>query len=140
MCDEARILVIDDEWIIVDSIQYALELKGYVVDAVLSGDDASEHLATNRSGYAAIITDIDLGQGIDGWSLASIAREVVPNIAVIYCTSQPAHVWQLRGLVGSRLVPKPFTQRDLAQALEELIQCGQEFGKGGSETIMSAAA
>ena len=140
MCGETRVLVIDDEWIILDSIQYALERKGYHVDALLSGCDAKEHLAKNLHRYDAIITDIDLGRGIDGWSVACMAREVWPSIAVIYCTSQPAHLWRSRGLVGSRLVQKPFTERCLAETLGDLIKSGQETWQGSPATIISAAA
>jgi len=80
------ILVIEDEFLISEMVATSLSDGGYEVVQVISSKKALAELEADADRFRAIITDIRLGNGPDGWDLARRARELVPNIAVIYMT------------------------------------------------------
>jgi hypothetical protein len=53
------------------------------------------------------VTDIDLGDGPNGWELAHRARERFPQVVLIYMSGQPAADWMANGLPDVML-QKPF--------------------------------
>jgi CheY-like chemotaxis protein len=61
-------------------MEQMLESGGFDVIAAPSGDAALQLLVDSEAQFAGLITDIRLGDGIDGWALARKARELVPDI------------------------------------------------------------
>ncbi len=63
------LLVVEDEPLILLSVQDALEAGGYTVLTAAHGAEAIQVL-DNRSGeISGLLTDIKLGTGPDGWQL-----------------------------------------------------------------------
>lgn len=70
--EEIRVLLVDDETDIVDTIKYSLELRGYVVDAAYDGISALSRARTNR--YQLMILDVML-PGQNGYEVSRILKE-----------------------------------------------------------------
>jgi DNA-binding response OmpR family regulator len=70
--DSIRVLLVDDEQDIVDTIKYSLELRGYVVDVAYDGLSA---ISRARAGsYAIMILDVML-PGKNGYEVSRILKE-----------------------------------------------------------------
>jgi CheY-like chemotaxis protein len=67
-----RLLVVDDDSAVRESLSEVLAATGYAVDQAASGEEALEYLAAAH--YDAILADVAL-PGIDGWELAQRIRD-----------------------------------------------------------------
>lgn len=65
-----------------------------------------------REGCRALLTDVNLGDGISGWELARQIREITPGFPVVYMTSASAGDWKSQGVAGSFLIEKPLRRRN----------------------------
>ncbi len=70
--DSLRILLVDDEQDIVDTIKYSLELRGYLVDVAYDGLNALDR--GRRGEYAIMILDVML-PGKNGYEVSRILKE-----------------------------------------------------------------
>ena len=70
--NELRVLLVDDEQDIVDTIKYSLELRGYVVDAAYDGLTAIDRGRNGR--YDLMILDVML-PGKNGYEVSRILKE-----------------------------------------------------------------
>ena len=68
----ARVLVVDDEKLIVKGIRFSLEQDGYEVDCAYDGDEAIER-AKERE-YDVVLLDVML-PGHDGFEVCQTIRE-----------------------------------------------------------------
>jgi len=75
-----RVLVVDDEKSIADSLGQILRTQGHDVRCANSGEDALELLPVFEP--HVLIADVILG-GIDGVQLALTAADVLPNCTVV---------------------------------------------------------
>lgn len=111
------ILYVEDERVILELGIAALEDGGFRVEAAQSGADAVDRLETPDDVIRGLITDIDLGGGVDGWFVAWRARELFPDMPVIYVSGGSADQWGSRGVPGSLMVPKPYALAQLVAAV-----------------------
>lgn len=74
-----------------------------------------------REGCRALLTDVNLGDGISGWELARRIREITPDFPVLYMTSASAPDWESQAVGGSVLIEKPFAPAQLAAAVAQLL-------------------
>lgn len=118
--DATTILVVDDEALITFMMCDALTDSGYEVVIANDGGEALSVLEQN-AGIHALVTDINMGAGADGWHVARCAREAVPLLPVIYTTGGAAHEWIRHGVHGSILVVKPFSVDRIVAALFQLL-------------------
>jgi heterodisulfide reductase subunit A len=79
-----RILVVDDELVVRDSLKEWLEEEGFSVDMAASGAEALEQLADQS--YQLMLLDIKM-PGMDGVTVLQKAMESHPDIAVIMMTA-----------------------------------------------------
>ena len=70
--DSLRVLLVDDEQDIVDTIKYSLELRGYVVDVAYDGLLALDK--GRRGKYALMILDVML-PGQNGYEVSRILKD-----------------------------------------------------------------
>lgn len=81
-----------------------MALKGVLVEAgydILAADsgNASIETVSSRSGdIKGGITDIKLGNGVDGWQVAQSAREIVASMPIVYMSGDSDHEWASRGV------------------------------------------
>jgi CheY-like chemotaxis protein len=69
----------------------------------------------------AIITDIQLRTGPNGWEVARLARELISDIPIIYATGDSAHEWSSKGVPKSVVIAKPFSPAQLTAAVSTLL-------------------
>jgi two-component system cell cycle response regulator CpdR len=122
MRDDRSVLFVEDEDLIRELTAPELEEAGYGVVVVESGDDALEALDGNANPFCAIVTDVNLGAGADGWEVGKRARDLDDDIPVIYVSGGSAHEWNSKGVPNSVLVRKPFTSSQLIAAIRRLLQ------------------
>jgi DNA-binding NtrC family response regulator len=71
--------------------------------------------------FRAIVTDVNQGWEKSGWDVAKHAREIDPEIAIIYVTGHGANDWPSHGLPRSVLLSKPFAVAQLLTAVSNLL-------------------
>ena len=77
----------------------------FAVDSVTNATDALSHIT--RAPIDVLLTDINLPGGMDGTALARRARELQPNLAVIYASARAATLKQEARVPGSLVLAKP---------------------------------
>lgn len=118
---QARILVVDDELVIRESLAGWLERDGFYVDTVPSGEEALERLKTQ--GFDIILLDIQL-DGISGMEVLSQVKEQYPDIDVIMITaygSIPSAVQAMKSHAHDYLL-KPFDPDELGVMIQKLLE------------------
>jgi heterodisulfide reductase subunit A2 len=81
---EFRILVVDDERIVRESLQAWLEDEGYSVETAASGHQALEMIAAQPTHL--MLADIKM-PGMDGVELLKLAKETHPDLSVLMMTA-----------------------------------------------------
>jgi DNA-binding NtrC family response regulator len=126
-----RILVVDDEPALLDSMRSYLSRLGHKVTAFRNAATAWESLASEDSAPSVVIVDLTL-EGMSGEEFIRKVMECNPAIAVLATSGYPTSLETL-GLpqgAGVAMLQKPFTPRMLTEALERLL--GGEHGVTGS--------
>lgn len=115
-----RILIVDDEPAIIDTIQYALETEGCETLAALAGEPALALLAKEH--IDLIILDVGLPD-ISGMDLLKIIRKDC-DIPVVFLTARSADIDRILGLElgGDDYVVKPFSPRELAARVKAVLR------------------
>lgn len=113
-----RVLIVDDEPEIREVICEYLEGLGHHVDAVGSGKQALEALATTLLPYDAAIVDWTM-PGISGRDVIMDLQRKTPSTSVIVATGKTDLSAVATGGAGPvSVIRKPFSLRDLARALD----------------------
>jgi len=116
-----QLLVVEDEALILDFAVTALEDGGYVVVTADAALPALALLEGTTRPFCGLLTDVNLGDGITGWEVARRARELSPEIPVVYMTGDSAHEWAAQGVPNSLLLQKPFAGAQLVTAISGLL-------------------
>ena len=117
----ATILLVDDEFLITEMMTDALADGGYEVVVANDGAEALAIIDDDAVTIEALVTDVNMGAGADGWSVARRARRQQPNLPVVYTTGGAAHEWAAHGVAASILVVKPFPVSQVLDALHGLL-------------------
>lgn len=115
------ILLVEDEPLVAEDLREHLVEAGYEVVLAGKGAEAMVALKGAPSRFDGLITDIQLSDNIRGWQVAHRARELNPNISVVYVTGDSAHEWSSEGVPKSTLVPKPFAVAQVITAMTNLL-------------------
>jgi CheY-like chemotaxis protein len=115
------LLLVEDELLIRMNLEEELAEAGFDLAVTTNGREAMAELGTNPARFCAVVTDIRLGRGPDGWEVARRAREAVPSIPVLYISGDSAHEWGVRGVPNSVMVAKPFHSAEVIDALSTLL-------------------
>ena len=97
---------------------------GHDVLVVASGAEVLALLESAVVKYSALVTDIRLKDGENGWEVAWKAREIEPGLAVVHATSASADNWCAQGVPNSILLEKPFAVAHLLTAVSRLLDTG----------------
>jgi CheY-like chemotaxis protein len=121
--DEAaiQVVLVEDEVLLLTELSEALTAAGFTVLEASTGAQAYGLLDREGENVRALITDINLGGGIDGWAVAHHARKINPQLPVIYTTSYNADVWAANGVPNSVHIAKPFVSVQVVTALSQLL-------------------
>src|SRR5437588_5318027 len=111
-----RILVVEDELLVANTIRMALSAEGHQVEIVENGEAAAAVFEPGK--YDLVITDFMLG-GMDGLELAQGLRERAAGQPIVLITANAERVAQGMGAVSNvnALIGKPFSLVELYRVL-----------------------
>ena len=117
-----KILVVDDERAVRDSLRRALELEGYVVELAADGEEALERLGVNGD-PDAVILDV-LMPGIDGLEVCRRIRRDGNRVPVLMLTARDEVENRVAGLDAGAddYVTKPFALEELLARMRALMR------------------
>jgi CheY-like chemotaxis protein len=101
-----HVLFVEDEFLISEWVSQSLSEQGFDVQTVTNAADALAHLAALP--VDVLFTDINLPGGMDGAALARRAREMQPQLPVVYASARATLLKQDARVPGSIVVPKPY--------------------------------
>lgn len=81
------VLVVEDDALLRDLIAVALEAHGFRVDTAATAADARR--AVKHGDHDAVILDVSLGPGPNGFDLAEALRVISPHVAIVFLTNLP---------------------------------------------------
>ena len=117
-----KVLVVDDERAVRDSLRRALELEGYNVDLAVDGADALHRLDENGQ-PDAVVLDV-LMPGLDGLEVCRILRAKGNSVPVLMLTARSEVEDRVAGLDAGAddYLPKPFALEELLARLRALLR------------------
>jgi DNA-binding NtrC family response regulator len=121
MPDKKLVLLVEDEFLIRDLVQTSLEDADFEVVTAGHGGEAIQLLDGDRQPVAALVTDVRLGSGPDGWAVARYARKLQPRLPVIYFSGHSAIDWPSEGVPNSVYLQKPLTAPQIVKAVREVV-------------------
>ena len=115
------LLLVDDEHLILEMLVEAVEEAGF--NTITSGNaaDAIALFEQNGAAIRGLVTDVNLGSGLDGWELARVARENSPDLPVVYISGASGHEWSALGVPNSLMITKPFAPAQVVVAVSSLL-------------------
>lgn len=116
----ASVLVVEDEPLVSDIVSEALAEQGFAVRVV---DNAGAALAclSSDSPVDVLFTDLNLNGSMDGDALAQRARELRPDLPVVYTSGRLSAFDRLQRVAGSLFVPKPYDPFNVGSLLSRLV-------------------
>jgi len=112
-----QVLLVEDDVLLSFPVEHSLLEAGHEVEVAFSGNDALNALHRDPGSFDALVTDVRLGSGPDGWEVARRARDLSPGIRVIYMTADSAASWDENGVPDSIMLRKPYPLEVLVQSL-----------------------
>jgi CheY-like chemotaxis protein len=115
-----RLLLVEDEFLISEMVAEDLSEQGFSVWAVSNARDALAHLAS--AAVDILFTDVNLPGGMDGMALARRAREMIPDLPVVYASGHVS-VFGLDACVpGSIFIAKPYLPSIVGRILTAAVK------------------
>lgn len=125
-----RILLVEDDPIIIASLTELLAKEGYCVDTAATQDAAIRHALGGKldgsSPYHLVLLDITLAEG-SGFSVCAAIKRVAPQVPVIFLTAFDDEGNTVAGLElgADDYIPKPFRPRELLARVASTIRRSQ---------------
>jgi DNA-binding NtrC family response regulator len=111
-----RLLLVDDEAVLVDLLKKYLERMGYEVDACTSPEEALTLYQADPQRYALVLTDLTL-PGINGEEMLDRMRASYPGLKAI--VSSGYHYQPRSKQIG--FLQKPYLPKMLADSIEKIL-------------------
>ena len=117
---KAKILIVDDEKAIRESVSLVLSEEGHETDVAASGQEALEIL--NQDNIDVLITDLKM-PGMDGMELVKQSLQICPQTSVIIITAHASVESAIEALrMGAfDYILKPFEFDDLILKVNRLL-------------------
>ena len=118
-----RILFVEDNRI--SSLLNCLVLRdaGFDVVEAFCAEEAVE-IIDRHEPLSALVTDINLGLGGDGFHVARCARAAYPHLSVVFISAAAAARFALEGVEYSEFIDKPFHPARMMEALDRTMPAG----------------
>jgi DNA-binding response OmpR family regulator len=121
MTSALLLLLVEDEALLRDLLEAGLSDAGFEIALATNGTQGLARLEVDAAQFKAVITDIKMGEGPDGWEIGRRARELVSDMPVIYMSGDSGHDWPSKGVPNSVMLPKPFAIAQLITAVSTLM-------------------
>ena len=121
-----KILIVEDERLLADSLKTLLENKGFQAEAVYDGETGVEYAELGI--YDLLILDVMM-PGLDGYALAWRVRQRRCGVPILMLTARSALEDRIQGLNAGAdyYLTKPFDSRELLACINALLRRqGQE--------------
>lgn len=115
-----QILVVEDELLVRELVKDVLVEAGYEPRCEAAGKQAIAAL-NGQQQFSGLVTDIKLADSTTGWEIAHHARELNPEIAVIYMSGDSGCDYAAEGVPNSTFLQKPFAPDRITTALSTLL-------------------
>ena len=115
------ILVAEDEEDVRLVVSEALAAAGFMVLNAESGPEALRILEANP-GIDLLFTDIRMPGGMDGFELAHRAKQMRPDLRVVYTSGYVKELpWGEHGIGHGPMLRKPYRNRDLVAEVNRTL-------------------
>ena len=116
-----KILIIEDEILLADSLKTLLETKGFTVDAVYDGETGAAYAELGI--YDLLILDVMM-PGMDGYQVARQVRAKHFGTPILMLTAKSDIVDRVEGLNAGAdyYLTKPFDTRELLACIHALLR------------------
>lgn len=116
-----KILIIEDEVLLADSLKMLLESKGFDVEAVYNGEDGVEYALSGV--YDLLILDIMM-PGLNGFEVAKAVRTKRCSVPILMLTAKDDVENRINGLNSGAdyYLTKPFDSRELLACINALLR------------------
>jgi CheY-like chemotaxis protein len=101
-----HVLIVEDEFFICELVAQVLSQNGFSVRTAMNAVDALRSLAAEP--VDVLFTDINLPGGMDGAALARRARQLQPNLQVVYASARATMLEPEARVPGAIIVTKPY--------------------------------
>lgn len=117
----ARILIVDDEDIVLKSCLRVLQKLDYEIDTAYSGQTALDNLEKKK--YDIVVTDLMM-PGMDGMQLLEEIKKRYPDVIVIIFTGYATVDTTRQALKAGAFdyIPKPFTPDELRNVVDNAVK------------------
>ncbi len=134
----SKILVVDDERLIVKGIKFSLEQEGWEVDAAYDGEEALNYVKSNK--YDVMILDVMLPK-YDGLQVCQLVREF-SNIPIIMLTAKGEDMDKIMGLEygADDYVTKPFNILELKARIKAILRRSNHHERETSKKSIEVGA
>ena len=112
-----KILVVEDEFLIRLTLSEALADEGYTVMEATNGEEALRILSAD---VALLITDMQLPGKINGAEIARRAREILPELPVIFMTGRPERIGSTTSSRDT-FITKPYLPTEVCIAVRRML-------------------
>jgi CheY-like chemotaxis protein len=121
-----RVLVVEDDPSVSELMEEAL--RGLGLEPSCVGTDLEAYsILPIQPPFRALVVDVNLGQGTTGFDVARFARQVIPEIPVVYVTGAVTEdSFRAFGVPGSIFIAKPFLPGELTEALRSLVSKAED--------------
>jgi len=128
-----KILVVDDESTICESVKKILSRKGFTVENSLNAEDALEKMKTNK--YDLLITDLMMPK-TSGIELIELVKKYYPEIDVLVITGFATIESAVKATKLGALdyIQKPFTADELNQRIQKAVEFRENIIKKEQKT------
>jgi DNA-binding NtrC family response regulator len=125
--NEMRILVVDDENIVLESCRRVLEAEGFEVVLVPSAEEALK--ALDRETFSLVLLDLKMPKR-DGQFLIGEIKKRAIHVPLMVMTgySTLSTIKEVANMGIEQFIAKPFTPEELVEAIQEVI--GATTGPG----------
>jgi DNA-binding NtrC family response regulator len=117
--------VVEDQLIILENMRQELEDEAFHVLAAASAEEARALIDEPGQRIDAAFLDIDLGPGDNGFCVARHAREVMPELPVIYTSGGVRGGLLSERVQGSLFVAKPYYPSQVGALLKDVLAVAQ---------------
>jgi two-component system, response regulator PdtaR len=118
--DKISVLVVEDEFFIAEWVAESLSDLGFVVEIASNARDALQCLRS--AAVDVLFTDINLPGGMDGAALARQARQLLPELPVIYASARVATLDPEARVRGAVFVRKPYEPEMVGRLISEVMR------------------
>lgn len=98
------------------------EDAGFETLEAFHAEEAFKIMADSRDGIDLLLTDINLGQGPDGWGVARKSRELLGELPIIFVSGDSQCDWEKQNIFKSVMFAKPVQGKDLLEAVNAAIK------------------